>query len=69
MKDSLIDGAIALFVGAFLWYFVSAAAFMVRHPWATQTEILMHPVIVMSLQRVDYYDWRPLPPKEVRNAE
>ena len=42
-----------------LYYLFAGFVFNVRHPWATEMEIILHPVAVLTFDKVEDYEIRP----------
>lgn len=49
------------FVAAVLWLAISSAVFRFRHPWASETEVILHIPDAIMLRQVPYAEMRPRP--------
>ena len=50
-----------IFILFCLWYGIGVTVFALRHPWATDTERLLHPHAVLTFEKVPYGTWRYTP--------
>lgn len=56
--DYCLAASISLAVAFFLWVVLSSIIFRFRHPWATETETLIHIVDAVMLKKVPYSEMR-----------
>lgn len=48
----------SLFFALTIWSAISTAIFRIRHPWATETEVAVYFIEVITLQKVSYEESR-----------
>ena len=62
--QSRFNAVAGVLVTLLLVYVVSAfVVFRLRHPWMTETELLLCPVATMTFQKVPYEAMRPREPR------